>query len=48
MKIHFYSVLIKIKYVLFMKTCNLEFLTVYTFKENMQYTDTGTEYICVY
>lgn len=31
-----------------MKTCNLEFLTVYTFKEIMQYTDTGTEYIFVF
>lgn len=35
-KIHFYSVLLKTKEFLFMKTCNLEFPTVYTFNDNMQ------------
>lgn len=47
-KIHFYSVSLKIKLILFMKTCNLKFPTLYTFTENMQYIDERTEYVFVF
>lgn len=47
-EIHFYSVALKIKFILFMKTYNLEFSIVYIFNENMQYIDKRIEYIFIF